>query len=62
MKQKLFIAVAFGMICASCSLFKSNKKGCPSNGANVGAEKIISGDPAAMKAIKKGKKFKGNKF
>jgi hypothetical protein len=62
MKQKLLFVVIIGMISASCSLFRSNKKGCPSNGANVGAEKIISGDPAAMKAIKKGKKFKGNKF
>ncbi len=34
------------------------KYGCPSNGKNVGAEKIISGDPEAMKAIKKAKKFK----
>ena len=34
------------------------KYGCPSNGKNVGAEKIISGDPEAMKALKKAKKFK----
>ena len=34
------------------------KYGCPSNGKNVGAEKIISGDPEAMKAMKKAKKFK----
>ena len=34
------------------------KYGCPSNGNNVGAEKIISGDPEAMKAMKKAKKFK----
>jgi hypothetical protein len=38
-------------------LFKP-KYGCPSNGKNVGAEKIISGDPEAMKALKKAKKFK----
>lgn len=34
------------------------KYGCPSNGKNVGAEKIISGDPQAMKDVKKAKKFK----
>jgi len=34
------------------------KYGCPANGKNVGAEKIISGDPEAMKAMKKAKKFK----
>jgi len=38
-------------------LFKP-KYGCPSNGKNVGAEKIIGGDPEAMKALKKAKKFK----
>jgi hypothetical protein len=40
-------------------VFKPKEKyGCPSNGKNVGAEKIISGDPDAMKAMKKAKKFK----
>lgn len=39
------------------NLFKP-KYGCPSNGKNIGAEKIISGDPAAMKEMKKAKKFK----
>jgi len=33
-------------------------KGCPSNGKNVGAEKILSGDAQTMKAVKKAKKFK----
>lgn len=33
-------------------------KGCPSNGKNVGAEKILSGDAKAMKAASKAKKFK----
>ena len=39
------------------NIFKP-KYGCPSNGKNVGAEKIISGDPQAMKDVKKAKKFK----
>lgn len=38
------------------------KKGCPSDGANVGAEKILSGDPSAVKAIKHGKAFNEQKF
>lgn len=33
-------------------------KGCPSNGKNVGAEKILSGDAKTMKALKKAKKFR----
>jgi hypothetical protein len=52
----LFVFVIFALL--SCAV----KKGCPSNGANVGAEKIISGDPRAAKDIKKGKKYKLNKF
>ncbi len=44
---------------SSCSLFrKSEKYGCPTNGKNVGAEKLVSGDPAAIKAARKAKKFK----
>jgi len=39
------------------SLFKK-KSGCPTNGKNVGAEKILSGDPKAMKDSKKAKKFR----
>ncbi|RFM26572.1 hypothetical protein [Deminuibacter soli] len=38
------------------------KYGCPSNGKNVGAEKIISSDPKAMKDVKKAEKYKLNKF
>jgi len=38
----------------SCSV----GKGCPTNGKNVGAERILSGDANTMKAVKKAKKFK----
>jgi hypothetical protein len=34
------------------------KTGCPTNGKNVGAEKILSGDPKAAKDAKKAKKFR----
>lgn len=51
-KAILFINIF--VIFSSCAV----KKGCPSNGANIGAERIMSGDPKAMKAIKRGKKFK----
>jgi hypothetical protein len=63
MKNLRFFAVALSlmMLLASCgklsNMFK-RKTGCPSNGKNVGAEKILSGDPDAAKSVKKAKKFK----
>ena len=54
-------AVTIAMLFSSCSLWGNlfkPKYGCPGNGKNVGAEKIISGDPDAMKSVKKAKKFK----
>jgi hypothetical protein len=58
-KPVLFIAVlSFVMMTTtSCNLFKP-KYGCGTNGKNVGAEKLVSGDPAAEKAARKAKKFK----
>jgi len=55
------IALSLVMIFSSCrmwnNLFKP-KYGCPSNGKNVGAEKVLSSDPETMKALKKAKKFR----
>ncbi len=65
MKNLRFFTIVFCvmMLLSSCkvwnSVFKSKSKyGCPSNGKNVGAEKILSGDPEATKSVKKAKKFK----
>lgn len=55
-RSVLFLFLIFTIF--SCRV----KKGCPSNGKNVGAEKILSGDPQAMKDAKKAKKFKLNKY
>lgn len=62
--KRLFFGALFAIVmCSSCSLFRGSQKyGCPTNGKNIGAEKIASGDPAAIKAAKKAGKFKGNKF
>jgi hypothetical protein len=63
MKNLRFFAVFLSLIIAlsSCgklsSMFK-RKTGCPSNGKNVGAEKILRGDPEAAKSVKKAKKFR----
>ncbi|MFN4313027.1 MAG: hypothetical protein ACK4E0_01950 [Chitinophagaceae bacterium] len=54
----LSVLICFLILFGSCSLFKP-KYGCPTNGKNVGAEKLLSGDPAAEKAARKAKKFKG---
>lgn len=63
MKSLRFFTVVVSMmfLLSSCrllnSLFKP-KYGCPSNGKNVGAEKILSGDPEATKSADKAKKFR----
>jgi len=58
-KQILIVTILsfFLMATTSCNLFKKGS-GCPTNGKNVGAEKLVSGDPAAEKAARKARKFK----
>lgn len=51
---KAVLIFSFVVLFSSCAV----KKGCPTNGANIGAERLLSGDPKAVKAVKKGKKFK----
>ena len=59
--KKLSLFIVAVILFASCSLLrKKDKYGCPTNGRNVGAEKLLSGDKAAMKAEKKAK-FRGIK-
>jgi hypothetical protein len=48
----MLIACVVLMAGSSCSIF-GPKYGCPSNGKNVGAEKILSGDK-----VPKARKFK----
>ena len=57
------ILLSLMLLISSCGLWnkvfkKQPKEGCPTNGKNVGAEKILSGDPKAMKDVKKAKKFR----
>lgn len=45
----------------SCFIFRKKEKyGCPTNGRNVGAEKIASGDEKAIRASNKAK-YKGGR-
>jgi hypothetical protein len=53
MKRKtlLLCLPAVLVLCASCSMFKP-KYGCPSDGRNVGAEKLLSEPPKKVKKFK----------
>ncbi len=53
----IITVIGFLVMTTSCNVFKP-KYGCPSNGKNVGAEKLLGGDPAAEKAARKAGKFK----
>ena len=59
---KIFLAsLVIVALLSSCSVWNNMfkpKYGCGTNGKNVGAEKILSGDADTMKAVKKAKKFK----
>jgi hypothetical protein len=63
MKNLRFFAVSMSLtiLLSSCGMFSNmfkKKTGCPSNGKNVGAERILSGDPDAAKSARKAKKFR----
>ena len=56
--KKIILALVCISFLSGCSVFKGKAKtGCPTNGKNVGAEKILSGDLKSAKAAKKAKKF-----
>ena len=58
--KKIFLLVLIASAMSSCFIFKKKEKyGCPTNGRNVGAEKIASGDEKAIRASNKAK-FRGN--
>lgn len=58
--KKVIIFIGFSaFLLPGCSIFRGGEKyGCPTNGKNIGAERIVSGDPAAIKAARKAGKFK----
>ena len=57
--KKIFLAVFCTWMLSGCFIFKKKETyGCPTDGKNVGAEKILSGDKASIRAAKKAKKFK----
>jgi hypothetical protein len=54
MKKKFVLIIAVSWVVTSCSA----GKGCPSNGRNVGAEKLLSGDKQTMKDVRRAGKFR----
>jgi hypothetical protein len=61
MKKILLVLITICFLMSSCFIFKKKDKyGCPSDGRNIGAEKIASGDEKAIKASKKAK-YRGGK-
>ncbi|HMO61411.1 MAG TPA: hypothetical protein PKC39_00350 [Ferruginibacter sp.] len=59
--KKLVTIIACIILLSSCSVFQKREKlGCQSDGRNVGAEKLLSGDgnTKEMKAARKAK-FRG---
>ncbi|MBC7936557.1 MAG: hypothetical protein H7Y86_14500 [Rhizobacter sp.] len=58
--KKIVLSLFVLSLLSSCFIFKKKEKyGCPTNGRNVGAEKIASGDEKAIKASNKAR-FRGN--
>ncbi len=59
--KKILLIVICACLLSSCSIFRKNTKyGCPTDGRNVGAEKILSGDAKSIRASNKAK-YKGGR-
>ena len=59
--KKIILAVFAVSMLSGCFIFqKKEKYGCPTNGRNIGAEKLASGDEKAIKASNKAK-YKGGR-
>ena len=55
------VVMSVTILVSSCGMMNRmfpKKTGCPTNGKNIGAEKLASGDPKAEKAARKAKKFR----
>jgi hypothetical protein len=51
--RRIFLFVAVLTFLVGCSVFNKPKEGCPSNGKNIGAERILSSEK-----VPKPKKFR----
>ena len=64
MKKTFLLLLCASFLLSGCFISrifaKKEKVGCPTNGRNVGAEKLLSGDKKAIAAEKKAK-YKGGR-
>lgn len=61
MKKSFLLLGVIVVFASSCSLFRKKETyGCPTDGRNIGAERIASGDEKAIKAASKAK-YKGGR-
>jgi hypothetical protein len=64
MKRALLILALVAFVLSGCFITrifkKKDKYGCPTDGRNVGAEKILSGDKKTLNSAKKAK-YRGGK-
>jgi len=64
MKRVIVALLAVSLLSSGCFISrifrKKDKYGCPTNGRNVGAEKILAGDKKAIQAEKKAR-YKGGR-
>jgi hypothetical protein len=59
--RHFMVIVLVSFLLSSCNLWNKvfpPKYGCPSNGKNIGAERLLGQDKKAEKAAKKAKKFR----
>lgn len=59
--RMLILCFSLMLVLSSCKIWNNlfpAKYGCETDGKNIGAEKLASGDPEAVKAARKAKKFK----
>ncbi|MEJ7609549.1 MAG: hypothetical protein WKF88_00060 [Ferruginibacter sp.] len=61
--KKAILSITVIAVLSSCFIFRKKEKyGCPTTGSAVGAEKLSSGDPKAVRAAGKSKYKGGDKF
>jgi hypothetical protein len=61
MNRYFLFAVIIGMMLSGCSIFK-RKEGCPTSGAAIGAEQLLSGDAKTIRKASKAKFKVKSKF
>ncbi len=60
--KKFLVFILSMILLSSCGLLRGKEKsGCPTTGRNIGAERVLSGDPKAIKAAKKAGNYKTDK-